>query len=68
MRRLRAVLAFCYDFVVGDDWRIALGVVVGLIAVSLLTHLGGSAWWLLPIVVIFTLAQSLRRASRTHTR
>jgi len=68
VRRLRAVLAFGYDFVVGDDWTIALGVLVGLIVVSLLTHLGGSAWWLLPLIVVLTLAQSLRRASRTRTR
>ena len=30
MNRLRAFAVFCYDFVVGDDWRLALGVVLGL--------------------------------------
>ena len=28
--RLRAFAAFCYDFVIGDDWLIAVGVVIGL--------------------------------------
>ena len=26
MRIVRGVLRFCWDFVIGDDWRIALGV------------------------------------------
>ncbi len=29
-RRLRAFAAFCYDFVIGDDWRVALGVALSL--------------------------------------
>ena len=28
--RLRAFAAFWYDFVIGDDWRVALGVAVAL--------------------------------------
>jgi hypothetical protein len=30
MKQLRAFAAFWYDFIVGDDWRIAAGVVLGL--------------------------------------
>lgn len=30
MRYVKAVLRFCYDFVIGDDWRIAAGVVAVL--------------------------------------
>ena len=36
MSRLRAFAAFWYDFVVGDDWRLALGVVVGLATTAVL--------------------------------
>jgi hypothetical protein len=32
MRGLRAVARFCYDFVVGDAWRIAIAVVATLAA------------------------------------
>ena len=30
MRPVRALARFAYDFVIGDDWRIALGVVLVL--------------------------------------
>jgi hypothetical protein len=30
VRVVRGLLRFAYDFVIGDDWRIALGVVVVL--------------------------------------
>ena len=36
MRLLRGFLRFWYDFVIGDDWRIALGVVLVLGAGALL--------------------------------
>ena len=32
MRKLRAFGAFWYDFVVGDDWRVALTIAVALVA------------------------------------
>jgi hypothetical protein len=69
MRRLRAFGAFWYDFVVGDDWRIAVGVLLGLAVTALLTHaLHVRAWWLMPVVVVAGLAGSLRAATRPATR
>ncbi len=66
MRRLRAIGAFWYDFVVGDDWRVAAVVVVALAATALLFHAAGfNAWWLLPACVFAALGWSLRRASRS---
>jgi hypothetical protein len=65
MKRLKTFGVFWYDFVIGDDWRIAIAVVVGLAATSLVVHVGHqSAWWLLPIVVICMLTISLWHASR----
>ncbi len=65
MRRLRAIGAFWYDFVVGDDWRVAAVVVVALAASALLLHAARmNAWWLLPVSVVAALGWSLRRASR----
>ena len=62
MTRLRALAAFCYDFVVGDDWRVAMGVALGLAATAGLVHAGINAWWLLPAVAAALLGLSLRRA------
>ena len=54
MRYVRAFARFWYDFVVGDDWRIAAGVVLvlGLGAVALVAGLAGP--WL-PVAIGFGL-------------
>ena len=59
-------LRFWYAFVVGDDWRVAAGLVVGLGGTALLAHEGIPAWWLPPVAVVLLLADSLRRAARAH--
>jgi uncharacterized membrane protein len=64
MRVLRAFLSFWYDFIVGDDATIAVGVVLALAATALLAWLRVPAWWLLPVAVVLLLAVSLRRAAR----
>ena len=64
MRALRSFLRFWYDFVVGDDATIAVGVVLALGATALLAHLEVSAWWLLPAAVAVLLGLSLARAAR----
>ena len=65
--RLRAFARFWYDFVVGDDWRVAIGVVVGLAVCALLADTTVGGWWVMPGVVVAVLAASLRRATRaTH--
>ena len=61
MRRLRAFGRFWWDFVVGDDWRAALGVVLAIGATAALAAAGIDAWWLLPIAVALVLYISLRR-------
>jgi hypothetical protein len=40
MALVRGLARFAYDFVIGDDWRIALGVVVVLAAGALLVATG----------------------------
>jgi hypothetical protein len=62
--RLRAFGAFWYDFVIGDDWLLAAGVVVGLGGTYLLSRAHVAAWWLLPAVVAVLLPASLWRATR----
>jgi hypothetical protein len=63
VRYLRAFGRFWWNFIVGDDWRVAAGVAVALGLTSLLTHEGVNAWWLLPAAIALVLAGSLRRAA-----
>ena len=65
MRYLRSFGRFWWNFVVGDDWRLAAGVAVAIGLTALLAHQGIDAWWLLPVAVAFLLAESLRRAVRS---
>ncbi len=64
MKRLRAFGAFWWDFVVGDDWRMAAGVIVILAVSALIAHQGVPSWWLAPLGVITLLGYSLARAVR----
>jgi hypothetical protein len=65
MTRPQAVLRFIWDFVVGDDWRIALGVVAALGITALVTDTSVSAWWILPVGVAAVLGLSVWRAARS---
>jgi hypothetical protein len=55
-------LRFWWDFVVGDDWRAAAGVVIALGATAAIVAAGVNAWWLMPVGVAAVLFVSLRRA------
>jgi len=64
MRLLRAFGRFWWDFVVGDDWRAAAGVVIAIGATAALVAAGVAAWWLMPVAVALVLYVSLRREVR----
>jgi hypothetical protein len=65
---MKGFFRFWYDFIVGDDWSIAAGVVVALAVTAVLAHNGTtSAWWLLPLAVAAGLTASLYRATRGPT-
>ena len=66
MKRIESFVRFLWDFVVGDDWRIAAGVVVALGLTALVTGTSVSAWWILPAAVALLLAGSVLRAARTR--
>jgi tryptophan-rich sensory protein len=59
--RLRAFAAFCYDFVIGDDWRVAVAVVAGLAVTWAVSTTTVPAWWIAPVAVAVLLPYSLRR-------
>ena len=62
--RLRAFLAFWYDFVIGDDWRVAAGVVLALAITLAVSRTSLSSWWVTPLIVAVLLVASVSRASR----
>ncbi len=66
--RVRAFGAFWYDFVVGDDWRVALAVVAALLVTFLLSGGSLAVWWIVPAAVLVILPTSLLRAVRPTRR
>jgi hypothetical protein len=58
----RAALAV-WDFVVGDDWRLALAAVVAIGLTAIVCALGLDVWWLTPLVALAALRWTLRSAS-----
>jgi hypothetical protein len=62
MKYLIGFLAFWYDFLVGDDWMIAVGVILSLALSGVLIHARISAWPWLSLLIVCVLALSVRRA------
>jgi len=55
---------FWYDYLVGDDWQVALGV-VGAVALTLLLAPGWiAAWLIMPLAVLLLLPYGLARSLR----
>jgi hypothetical protein len=56
---------FWWEFVIGDDWLVAVLVVLAIGATAVLAAAGVTAWWLLPLAVLLILWVSLRRVIRS---
>ncbi len=65
MKWLAGFGRFWWNFVVGDDWLVAVLVAAGIGATAALAAVGVAAWWLLPLAVPCVLWLSLRRAMRS---
>lgn len=61
MSRLAGILGAVWEFVVGDDWVTAVGVVVAVALTAAIAGAGAPAWWVMPVAVAGLLATSLRR-------
>jgi hypothetical protein len=57
----RSAVLGIWQFVVGEDWRTAAGVVATLCATALIAAAGLPAWWLSPIAILAVLYRSVRR-------
>jgi hypothetical protein len=55
---------FWWDFIVGDDWRVAVGVLLAFGVTAPLATTSVPAWWVLPLAVAVVLWLSLLRAAR----
>jgi hypothetical protein len=64
MSRTRSFFADVWEFVVGDDWLVALGVALALALTALLASASISAWWVTPLAVLVLLAYSIARVTR----
>jgi len=64
MKTVKGFARFWYDFVIGDDWVIAVGVVAAIGATWLLARHVGAAWLVMPVAVAVLLGLSLARAQR----
>ena len=67
VKYIRQFLKFWYDFIVGDDWRLAIGVVVIVGIVVVLAQNGFNWWWLLPVAVACLLTMSVLQELRRHS-
>ena len=61
IRWVGGFLFFWYDFIIGDDWRMAAGIVAGFFAIN---AVGSTSWWLMPVVVALMLGFTLTEATR----
>jgi hypothetical protein len=68
MTRLEAFVRGAWEFIVGDDWLTALGVVLALALTALLASASLSAWWVIPPAVVGLLALSIWRAAQSGSR
>ncbi len=68
MTRVQAFLAGAWQFVVGDDWRTAIGVVLALGLTTLIAETSIPAWWVMPAAVLGLLSLSIWRAARSASR
>ena len=65
MSYLKKFGLFWYRFLIGDDWVGAAIVIAGLIVTYGLLKAEITAYWFLPLVVMFSLSLSLFRQARS---
>jgi hypothetical protein len=62
MRLIARLVRGLWSFIVGDDWRAALGIAIAIGITAILADAGTAAWWVMPVGLFVVLVVSLRRA------
>ena len=60
MKVVRELPEQVWDFIVGDDWRLAVAAVATIGGAAVLVALGINAWWWVPLTLAFTLWIAVR--------
>jgi uncharacterized membrane protein len=64
IKGLKAFGEFWYDFIIGDDWTIAVGIVIAFFGTEWLKGSTGQSWYLLPIATALLVSNSLVQATK----
>ncbi len=68
MQTLKRFGLFWVDFIAGDDWTLAVVVIVGLLVTWGLARTGFPGWVALPVIILTALVASVARARRAAAR
>ncbi|HVW47459.1 MAG TPA: hypothetical protein VHA76_10435 [Solirubrobacterales bacterium] len=60
MKAARRVPMEIWDFVVGEDWRLALAAVIAIGGAAALVGIGVNAWWWVPLALAVSLWAAVR--------
>ena len=63
-----AVGKFIYGYIFGDDWVVAVVMILALVATGLLVAAHINAWWLVPVLAVAMTGFSLWRRRETIAR
>ena len=61
--KLKAFASFWYDFLIGDDWWVAVGVVLALAVTAAVSRTPVRCWWIVPAAVVLLLPGTVWRAT-----
>lgn len=61
------VTRFFYRFIFGDDWRVAVAVLLGLVASGLLFADRIYVWWVVPVIALVQTWVSLQRSRASQS-
>ena len=64
MTALTRGIAAAWEFVVGDDWVTAVGVIAAIGLAAIVQSTGVAAWWLVPAAALGLLLRSVSRERR----
>jgi len=64
MSSMKAFGDFWFDFLIGDDWRGTIGILLAFTATAAVNHSGVASWWIMPLAVTALLPLNLMRVTR----